>query len=68
MNAPHLRLNNYVPSGYDASIPASQEEALQRRLLLDAGQRSFRTTPEGRVRPDPGEIGVPGRRFRGGSW
>ncbi len=65
MNAPHLRLSNRAHSIYDSSIPASQEEALHRRQLLDAGQRSFRETQEGRVRPDPGELGLPGRRFRG---
>jgi hypothetical protein len=66
MNAPHLRLSGHSHSIYDSSIPASQEEALQRRQLLDAGQRAFRETAEGRVRPDPGELGLPGRRFRGG--
>jgi hypothetical protein len=65
MNAPHLRVSNHPNAIYDSSIPAAQEEALHRRYLLDAGQRSFRETHEGRVRPDPGEMGVPGRRLRG---
>ncbi len=66
MNAPHLRLTNYSRAIYDSSIPSSQEAALERRHLLDEGQRAFRQTTEGWVRPDVGEQGLPGRRFRGG--
>ena len=64
MNAPHLRITNHSQSGYGSSIPDSLQHALDRRHLLDAGQRAFRQTAEGRVRPDPAEMGLPGRRFR----
>ena len=63
MNAPHLRLASQLRSPYDSSVPESHAEALQRRQMLDAGQRAFRDRVPGRVRPDPAELGLPGHRI-----
>jgi len=63
MNAPHLRLSSHLRSNYDSSVPESHAEALHRRHVLDAGQRAFRTCVEGRLRPDPAEVALPGHRI-----
>jgi hypothetical protein len=63
MNAPHLPFTSQLRSIYDSSVPQSHAEALHRRHMLDAGQRAFRARVEGRVRPDPADLGLPGHRI-----
>jgi hypothetical protein len=63
MNTPHLRFTNQLRSIRDSSVPESHAEALHRRHLLHAGQRAFRAHAEGRLRPDPAELELPGHRI-----